>query len=359
MAQYITHNSKQFNDLLSALSGTGGGSSSAIQDIVSAIDDTNDLLKTSGGGTSTNVDLSSMNVTIEDSNSMAYTLSSGGVTTSFLGGSAIGLTMVHPTPISADIDTITFDYELTGNYYTPENALRYPTVGVSTQYIPNTILLADSAYLNKKIVIPYSETSGHYELDISDITSPVYLYYLATGDTTSLSNVQIKSSQGGTDISISEILNGIKDDLNSLNILMSSSYGGSPEGLADILNKINDSILGLYQPTINLEPVLLANGSGVSNIAVPDWNKYRYLIVEYKPRANTDGQVWKSILVPDNNLKGGDTVYYSSTYYWNFTFAIANGELVISNDWTTGLYGSTQLNRTSFDVYVYGVLNKE
>lgn len=332
MAQYVTHNSNQFNELLSALSGTGGGSSSAIQDIVSAIDDTNDLLKTSGGGTTENVDLSSMIVTIEDSNSMAYTLSSGGVTTSFLGGSAIGLTMVHPTPISSEIDTISFDYELTGNYYTPENALRYPTVGVSTQYVPNTILLADSAYLNKKIVIPYTETSGHYEIDISDISSPVYLYYLATGDTTSLSNVQTTSSQGGTDISIS---------------------------ISDILNKINDSILGLYRPTINLEPVLLANGSGVSSVTIPDWNKYRYIIVEYKPIANTDGQMWKAILVSDNNLKGSDTCYYSSNYYWIFTFSVINGELVISNDWTTGVYGSTRLNRASFDIYVYGVLNKE
>lgn len=210
MAQYITLNENQKNEIIAALTDGGGASSNSIATA---------LIGEQGGETSTEINYTSISNFVEDISVMVIT-ENNNVNFDWRGGGNIGASATLTIPIPATATKIKCDVTVGGSYYPPSQ--NFPcSIAVYGSNVNQMVVNTSLNWLAIDSVVS-NNYSAQLELDLSGINTDVYLYFLGTGWDATFTNVYYYESDG-TMHSIYDILSEIN---NSLQDILTAIEGG-------------------------------------------------------------------------------------------------------------------------------------
>lgn len=221
MAQYITLNKEQKQEIITAILNSGSGGSTQI--------DFSPLIDVLGYTSSTPSEQpfdTSNPVTFQESGGNVVTISNNNVSIIWDGTSALGMTIVFPTPITSDIVTLKCDIETGANSYSENNDLYSCGVGLRTLYTPNLFIPYTDGSWTFKDNVKTRNTNKSVEFDLSNIQTDLYFYIIPVGWTAEINNIVLVDSTGGeTIIPIGQLLHDINDSLQD--IVNAISGGGN------------------------------------------------------------------------------------------------------------------------------------
>lgn len=220
MAQFVTLNPNQADDIINAIINGGSGSTTEI--------DFSPLIDVLGYKTESPTEQpfnTSNYVTYQESGGNVVTVSNNNVSIVWDGTSAIGMTIVFPIPISSDIVTLKCEIETGASSYAENNDLYSCGVGLRTLYTPNLFIpYTDGSWIFKDNV-KTRNTNKSIEFDLSNIQTDLYFYIIPVGWTADITNIVLVDSAGGeTIIPIGQLLHDIN---NSLQDIASAIGGGN------------------------------------------------------------------------------------------------------------------------------------
>lgn len=202
MAQYITLNKNQYDNLVSIISG---GTTVDFTELIDVFKSEKTVERIEPLNTTGNIIYSEGDTTaiVNDNN----------VTLSWSSGTALGFTLSFATPISSDVEKITADVTVR-TAYNSSSDIYYNCFGVRADYTPYQYMgYTWQGWLNK-VGINQQNTTIALELDLSSITNDSYLYICGGGWNIDYNNITLHYASGATEsVNIADILSSINDTL--------------------------------------------------------------------------------------------------------------------------------------------------
>lgn len=212
MAQFVTLNPNQADDLVNAIINGGSGSATEI-DFEPLIDA---LAYKSETPAEQPFDTSNF-VVYQESGGNVVTVSSNNVSIAWDGTSAIGMTIVFPTPIPSNIISLKCEIETGASSYSENSDLYSCGVGLRTLYTPNLFIPYTDGSWTFKDNVKTRNTSKSVEFDLSNVQTDLYFYIIPVGWTAAINNIVLVDSEGGeTVISIGQLLHDINNSLQDI-----------------------------------------------------------------------------------------------------------------------------------------------